>query len=72
MNPFAVVFAVVLILIPFLLFFIAITSDMTQIFFQLDGNSFMSVYNIVNFAIWVIVVMTIAFVAVLIIFRRRT
>ena len=72
MNPFAVFFIAVFILIPFLLFIIVLANDFTGIFYTIDGNSFTPIANIVNCMLWAFVVLAIALVAVMIIYRKYT
>jgi len=72
MNPFAVFFVAVFILIPFLLFIIVLANDFTGIFYTIDGNSFTPIANIVNYMLWAFVILAIALVAVMIIYRKYT
>ncbi|ALG97024.1 hypothetical protein [Sulfolobus monocaudavirus SMV3] len=72
MNPFAVFFTAVLIIIPFLLFIIVLANDFTGIFYGIDGSSFTPVANTVNYMLWAFVILAIALVAVMIIYRKYT
>ena len=72
MNPFAVFFVAIFILIPFLLFVIAMANNLTGIFYAIDGNSFTPVANLVNYMLWAFVILAIALIAVMIIYRKYT
>ncbi|ALG97092.1 hypothetical protein [Sulfolobus monocaudavirus SMV4] len=72
MNPFAVFFIAVFVLIPFLLFIVVLANDFTGIFYSIDGSSFTPIANIVNYMLWAFVVLAIALVAVMIIYRKYT
>jgi len=72
MNPFAVFFVAVFLLIPFLLLTIALANDLTGIFYAIDGSSFTPVANIVNYMLWAFVILAIALIAVMIIYRKYT
>jgi TRAP-type mannitol/chloroaromatic compound transport system permease small subunit len=71
-NPFAVFFVAIFILIPFLLFVIAMANNLTGIFYAIDGNSFTPVANLVNYMLWAFVILAIALIAVMIIYRKYT
>jgi len=72
LNPFAVFFIAVFVLIPFLLLIVVLANDFTGIFYSIDGSSFTPVANTVNYMLWAFVVLAIALVAVLIIYRKYT
>jgi TRAP-type mannitol/chloroaromatic compound transport system permease small subunit len=72
MNPFVVFFIAVFLLIPFLLLTIALANDLTGIFYAIDGSSFTPVANIVNYMLWAFVILGIALIAVMIIYRKYT
>ncbi len=72
LNPFVVFFIAVFVLIPFLLFIIVLANDFTGIFYGIDGSSFTPVANTVNYMLWAFVILTIALVAVMIIYRKYT
>jgi len=72
MNPFAVFFVGVFLLIPFLLLVIALANNLTGIFYTIDGSSFTPVANIVNYMLWAFVILAIALIAVMIIYRKYT
>ena len=72
MNPFAVFFIAIFILIPFLLFVITMANNLTGIFYAIDGNSFTPVANLVNYMLWAFVILAIALIAVMIIYRKYT
>jgi TRAP-type mannitol/chloroaromatic compound transport system permease small subunit len=71
-NPFAVFFVAIFILIPFLLFVIAMANNLTGIFYAIDGDSFTPVANLVNYMLWAFVILAIALIAVMIIYRKYT
>ena len=60
------------VLIPFLLLIVVLANDFTGIFYSIDGSSFTPVANIVNYMLWAFVVLAIALVAVMIIYRKYT
>lgn len=72
MNPFAVFFIAVFVLIPFLLLIVVLANNFTGLFYSIDGSSFTPVANTVNYMLWAFVVLAIALVAVLIIYRKYT
>lgn len=72
MNPLAVFVAVVFILLPALLFVIAMDSNITAIFFQLDGQAYTNVANSVSYALTVIIILVLGAIAVMIIYRKYT
>jgi len=72
LNPFAVFFVAVFVLIPFLLLIVVLANDFTGIFYSIDGSSFTPVANTVNYMLWAFVVLAIALVAVMIIYRKYT
>jgi len=72
LNPFAVFFIAVFVLIPLLLLIVVLANDFTGIFYSIDGSSFTPVANTVNYMLWAFVVLAIALVAVLIIYRKYT
>ena len=72
MNPFVVFFIAVFLLIPFLLLVIALANNLTGIFYTIDGSSFTPVANIVNYMLWAFVILAIALIAVMIIYRKYT
>jgi len=72
MNPFAVFFVAIFVLIPFLLFIIALANNLTGIFYAIDGSSFTPVANLVSYMLWAFVILAIALIAVMIIYRKYT
>ncbi len=72
MNLFAVFFIAVFVLIPFLLLIVVLANNFTGIFYSIDGSSFTPVANTVNYMLWAFVVLAIALVAVMIIYRKYT
>ena len=72
MNPFAVFLVAIFVLIPFLLFVIALANNLTGIFYAIDGNSFSQVANFVSYMLWAFVILAIALIAVMIIYRKYT
>ena len=72
MNPFAVFFVGVFLLIPLLLLAIALANNLTGIFYAIDGSSFTPVANTVNYMLWAFVILGIALIAVMIIYRKYT
>jgi len=72
LNPFAVFFIAVFVLIPFLLLIVVLANNFTGLFYSIDGSSFTPVANTVNYMLWAFVVLAIALVAVLIIYRKYT
>jgi len=72
MNPFTVFFVAVFLLIPFLLLIIALANDLTGIFYAIDGSSFTPVANTTNYMLWAFVILAIALIAVMIIYRKYT
>jgi len=72
LNPFAVFFIAVFVLIPFLLLIVVLANNFTGIFYSIDGSSFTPVANTVNYMLWAFVVLAIALVAVMIIYRKYT
>jgi len=72
LNPFAVFFVAVFVLIPLLLFTIALANNLTGIFYAIDGNAFTPVVNLVGYMLWAFVILAIALIAVMIIYRKYT
>jgi len=72
LNPFTVFFVAIFVLIPFLLFTIVLANNLTGIFYGIDGNSFSQVANVVNYMLWAFVILAIALIAVMIIYRKYT
>jgi len=72
LNPFAVFFVAIFVLIPFLLFIIALANNLTGVFYAIDGSSFTPVANLVSYMLWAFVILAIALIAVMIIFRKYT
>ena len=72
MNPFAVFFVAIFILIPFLLFIVALANNLTGTFYAIDGSSFAPVANLVSYMLWAFVILAIALIAVMIIYRKYT
>jgi len=72
LNPFAVFFIAVFVLIPFLLLIVVLANNFTGLFYSIDGSSFTPVANTVNYMLWAFVVLAIALVAVLIIYKKYT
>jgi hypothetical protein len=72
LNPFAVFFVAIFIIVPFLLFVIALANNLTGVFYSIDGSSFTPVANTVNYMLWAFVILAIALVAVMIIYRKYT
>jgi len=72
LNPFAVFFVAIFVIIPFLLFVIVLANNLTGVFYSIDGSSFTPVANNVNYMLWAFVILAIALVAVMIIYRKYT
>jgi len=72
LNPFTVFFVAIFVLIPFLLFIIALANNLTGVFYAIDGSSFTPVANLVSYMLWAFVILAIALIAVMIIFRKYT
>jgi Cu/Ag efflux pump CusA len=72
LNPFAVFFVTVFILIPFLLLVIALANDLTGIFYGIEGKAFDPVANTVSYMLWAFVILAIALIAVMVIYRKYT
>ena len=72
MNPFVVFFVAVFLLIPFLLLIIVLANNMTGIFYAVDGSSFTPVANTANYILWAFIILAIALIAVMIIYRKYT